>query len=161
MEKLKKIDAFLNRLMMIIAALAIVALMLLTTANVVLRIVHVPYSGTYELAGFLGAVVVAFALGYTQKRKDHIMVDIVTRKFPPGIVRIIDSIAYLVCAIFFGIVTVQVFAWGMIIYHTGEVSETLKIIYYPFVWCVALGFAVLTFTLLIDFIFAVTKTERT
>ena len=72
-----------------------------------------------------------------------------------------EGVKCLICAVFFAIVTVQVFKWGMIIYRTGEVSETLKMIYYPFVWCVALGFAVLTFTLLIDFIFAVTKTERT
>ena len=32
----------------------------------------------------------------------------------------------------------------------GEVSETLKIVYYPFVYCVAAGFCILTLTCLLD-----------
>jgi hypothetical protein len=37
------------------------------------------------------------------------------------------------------------------------VSETLKIVYYPFVFCVALGFAMLSLTLAIDVIGAFRK----
>ena len=66
---------------MIIGGLAVLALMILATGNVVLRIFHAPFRGTYEIVGFLGAVVIAFALGYTQKRKDHIVVDILTERF--------------------------------------------------------------------------------
>jgi len=33
---------------------------------------------------------------------------------------------------------------------TGELSETLKIIFHPFVYCLALGFAALALTLFID-----------
>ncbi len=38
----------------------------------------------------------------------------------------------------------------MKIWEAKEVSETLKIIYYPFVFCVCLGFGVLSLTLLTD-----------
>jgi len=39
----------------------------------------------------------------------------------------------------------------MKIWESHEVSETLKIIYHPFIFSVSLGFAVLSFTLLLDF----------
>jgi len=43
----------------------IVALMLLATGNVLLRLFHAPFRGTYEIVSFLGAIGVAFALHQT------------------------------------------------------------------------------------------------
>ena len=40
-------------------------------ANVCLRIFQVPYRGAYEIVSFLGAVVTAFALGFTQMTKSQ------------------------------------------------------------------------------------------
>ena len=50
-------------------------------ATCCLRIFRMPYRGAYEIVSFLGAVVTAFALGYTQKRKSHIVVDILTETY--------------------------------------------------------------------------------
>jgi TRAP-type C4-dicarboxylate transport system permease small subunit len=111
-----------------------------------------PYRGAYELVGFLGAIVIAFALGYTQKRKDHIVVDILTEKFPKRVNRVLDGVNYFITTIFFAIVSWQVFIWGMKISKSGEVSETLKIIFHPFIYSVSLGFVVFSLTLVIDFL---------
>jgi hypothetical protein len=46
----------------------------------------------------------------------------------------------------------QVFAWGIKISKSGEVSETLKIVFHPFIYSVAFGFAVFSLTLIIDFL---------
>ena len=138
---------------MFLGGVAVLFLMSLATINVCLRFFfNAPYRGTYEVVGFLGAIVIAFALGYTQKRKDHIVVDILTEKFPRRVNRILDRINYLVTTIFFSIVTWQIFIWGEKISKSGEVSETLKIIFHPFIYSVSLGFAVFSFTLLIDFL---------
>jgi hypothetical protein len=40
----------------------------------------------------------------------------------------------------------------MKISNSGEVSETLKIVFHPIIYCVALGFAVFSLTLIIDFL---------
>jgi TRAP-type C4-dicarboxylate transport system permease small subunit len=100
----------------------------------------------------LGAVVIAFALGYTQKRKSHIVVDILSETYPDRAKRVLNAISYLISFVFFGILSWVIFDWGMRIMRSGELSETLKIIYYPFIFCVALGFAVLCLTLLNDFL---------
>jgi hypothetical protein len=42
--------------------------------------------------------------------------------------------------------------WGLKLRETGELSETLKIIYYPFVFGVALGFAFLSLAGAVDFL---------
>ncbi len=153
MSYLEKINVFLNRILLIIGSVAVLSLMSLATGNVVLRFFFsAPYRGAYEVVGFLGAIVIAFALGYTQKRKDHIVVDILTERFPKRVNRILDGINYLITTVFFAIVSWQLFVWGIKISKSGEVSETIKIIFHPFIYCVAVGFVVFSFTLMIDFL---------
>ena len=153
MTYLVKVNDFLNKILMIVGSVAVLSLMSLATVNVCLRFFFsAPYRGAYELVGFFGAIVIAFALGYTQKRKDHIVVDILTERFPKRVNRVLDGINYFVTMIFFAIVSWQIFVWGMKISKSGEVSETLKIIFHPFVYTVALGFAVFSLTIIIDFL---------
>ena len=152
MDSFEKMSVFLNKILMVVGGVAVLALMALATINVGLRMFGAPFRGTYEFVGFLGAIVIAFALGYTQKRKDHIVVDILTEKFPKQVNRILDGISYFVTMIFFALVSWQVFVWGVKIWKSQEVSETLKVIYYPFIFSVAVGFAAFSLTLLVDFL---------
>ena len=137
---------------MIAGGVSLLALTLLATMNVVLRVFQVPVGGTYEVVSFLGAIVTAGALGYTQKRKDHIVVDILSEKFPAPVKRVLDRVSYILILVFFSIVSWQTFVYGRRLMVTGEMSETLKIAYYPFVFLVSLGFAVLALTILLDLI---------
>ncbi len=153
MAFLEKIEIFLNRILMIIGSVAVLSLMALATGNVILRFFfNAPYRGAYEVVGFLGAIVIAFALGNTQKRKGHIVVDILTEKFPKRVNRVLDGVSYFVTMIFFAIVSWQLFVWGIKIAKSGEVSETIKIIFHPFIYAVAAGFVIFSFTLMIDFL---------
>jgi TRAP-type C4-dicarboxylate transport system permease small subunit len=154
MNYLEKINVFLNKILMVLGSVAVLLLMAIATTNAFLRIplIKSTWRGAYETVGFLGAIVIAFALGYTQKRKDHIVVDILTEKFPKRINRVLDGINYFITTIFFAIVSWQVFVWGMKISKSGEVSETLKIVFHPFIYSVAFGFAVFSLTLIIDFL---------
>jgi TRAP-type C4-dicarboxylate transport system permease small subunit len=153
MNLLEKINLIFNKVLIFLGSVAVLLLMSLATINVILRYsFKMPWGGTYEVVGLLGAITIAFALGYTQKRKDHIVVDILTEKFSKWINRILDGISYFVTMIFFAIVSWQIFVWGTQIWKRGEVTETLKIAYYPFIFSVSFGFAVLSLTLLLDFL---------
>lgn len=152
MAAIERLNNLLNKLLMIGAGVAVLVLMLIATGNVVLRVLGVPFRGAYELVGFSGAIVIAFAMGTTQKRKGHVMVDILAHRFPGRVNLWLDRVQYLITMVFFIIVARQVGLWGLTVSRSGEVSETLKIIYHPFVYCVAIGFAVLSFTLLLNLI---------
>ncbi len=154
MHTLEKVNVFLNKILMVLGSVAVLLLMAIATTNAFLRVPFIKstWRGAYEIVGFLGAIVIAFALGYTQKRKDHIVVDILTEKFPKRVNRVLDGINYFITMIFFAIISWQVFVWGMKISKSGEVSETLKIVFHPFIYCVSFGFAVFSLTLLIDFL---------
>ena len=150
MSTLDKIDSFLGRILLVLSGAAVLALMLLATGNVVLRIFHAPYRGTYEIVSFLGAIGVAFALASTQRHKGNIVVDILSSRFPLLVKRLVDALSAAISSVFFGIVAWQVSVWGTRIMAAGEVSETLKVVYHPFVFGVAAGFGSLTLTCLLD-----------
>jgi TRAP-type C4-dicarboxylate transport system permease small subunit len=152
MKYLDKIDLILSKALMAAGGFALLAVMILATGNVVLRIFHIPFSGSYEIISFLGAIVTASALGYTQRNRDHIVVDIISEKFPSGIKKIVDAVSYLIIGVFFAVISWQTFLWGMKIRESGELSETLKIIYHPFIFGVALGFAFLALSGAVDFL---------
>ena len=137
---------------MIAGGVSLLALTLLATMNVALRFFQVPVGGTYEIVSFLGAIVTAGALGYTQKRKDHIVVDILSEKFPAKVKRVLDRASHALILVFFSVVSWQTFVYAKRLLRTGELSETLKIAYYPFVFLVGIGFAVLALTILLDLI---------
>ena len=58
-----------------IAAGAVIAMMLLTSADVILRLFRRPITGAYEIVGLLGAIVISFSLAYTSVEKGHIAVE--------------------------------------------------------------------------------------
>lgn len=154
MDHLEKVGEFLNKILLFVGSIAVLLLMSIATVNAFLRIplIQTTWRGAYESVGYLGAIVIAFALGYTQKRKDHIVVDILTERFPMWVNRVLDGINFFITTIFFTIVSWQIFFYGIKISKSGEVSETLKIIYHPFIYLVSFGFAVFALILMIDFL---------
>jgi TRAP-type C4-dicarboxylate transport system permease small subunit len=160
MRYLMQFNRYLNYMLLVIGGASLVFLTGLAAANMLLRLVYVPLQGTYELIGFCAAVVAAFGFSYTQIRKDHIIVDIITNKFSREINTLLDKVNYLVSTTFFGIVAWQAYLYGMKILATGELSETLKIVFHPFILAVSFGFACLSLTLFIDFLRALLEPPK-
>lgn len=149
--------SYLSRFFMIVAGIALLLLVLLATGNVTLRLFQLPFAGTYEIVSFLGALVIAGALAHTQRRRDHIMVDILTVRFPPLARRLLDALSDGVAAVLFGIASWQLYAWGEKIRISGELSETLQLRFHPFVYGVAAGFALLTLVLILQMFRAILR----
>ncbi|MCP4667181.1 MAG: TRAP transporter small permease [Deltaproteobacteria bacterium] len=159
MAFLDKATRILNQILLWIAGSLLGAMILLTCANVLLRLIWIPVAGTFELMGYFGAVLTAFALGYTQIRRGHIAVDIVVLGFSKGAQRVLNSINSLICVAFFAVVAWQIARYATTLLTTGEVTETLRIIYYPFTYSVALGCATLSLVCLTDFLKSFYKKE--
>lgn len=147
----KTIRAFAEKINWV-AAFALVAMMLLTALDVLLRLFRRPIPGTYELIGLLGAVVISFALGYTSVEKGHIAVDILTRKFSAKTKALIEACNALVGTVLFAIVAWQGLAYSANLMHKGEVSLTVQMPIYPFAYGVTGGCGLLCIVLLVDFL---------
>ena len=150
MNGIEKLITGLNKLLILLGGLFLVFMIGLTCSNIVFRLFWEPIRGTFELMGFSGAVVTAFALGFTQKQKGHIAVDILVNKFSDRTKKVLSSINSLICALFFGVAAWQVAKKAVTLLSSGEVTETLRIIYYPFTFCAAFGCGVLALVCLAE-----------
>ncbi len=160
MEFLDKCSRLLNQILLWFAGISLIIMILLTCSNIFLRLVWIPVKGTFELMGFLGAITTAFALGYTQIKRGHIAIDIVVSSFSKRNQGILNSINYLISAIFFVIVSWQIAKYATTLLKSGEITETLRIIYYPFTYGVALGCVALSLVFFVDFLKTVLPKEE-
>jgi TRAP-type C4-dicarboxylate transport system permease small subunit len=135
-------------------------MVLVTSANIILRAFWKPLGGTVEMMAYSSALVAAFALGYTQREKANISVDLFFEKYPMWLRRIFMSINCLLVGAFFCLVGWRLTKYAATLRSAGEVSETLGIAYYPFTYGVALGCFVLAFIMLLDMLRAVLNTEE-
>ncbi|HOC58705.1 MAG TPA: TRAP transporter small permease [Smithellaceae bacterium] len=134
----------------IVACIAVIAMMLLSTADVVLRMLGKPIPGAYELVGFLATIVVSFSLGFTTLEKGHIAVEIFFRKMPQRVQMVMESVSDLAGFLLFGMMTRQAFNYAWEMRESGEVSATLQMPVYPFIGGMALGFGLLSIIVLAD-----------
>lgn len=133
-----------------VAGAAIVSMMLLTCADIVLRLFRMPIPGTYELVCFMGAVAVAFAMAHTSNENGHVAVSLVVRLFPNRVQGAIEIITNTFVLILFILI-----AWRSVMYAeslrvTGEVSLTLKLPFYPFIYGIAFSAAVVCLVKIMD-----------
>jgi TRAP-type C4-dicarboxylate transport system permease small subunit len=152
MDSLIKINKFLNKMLTLTGGAFLIGMILLTCANIFIRQFYIPIRGTFELMGYAGAVVTAFALGYTQFTNGHISVDVLVNAYPKPLKRFVSLINHGVCAAFFFITAWHVVQKALTLKNAGEISETLRIIYYPFTLAVALGCFILALALFTDFL---------
>ena len=115
-----------------IALCALTFIMLLTVSDVVLRFFGHPIVGTFEVVGFCGAVVIGFALPLTTWQRGHIFVDFVTQKMPKSAKKVLDLSTRVLCIVLFAVVGWNLFIYSAKLMHSGEVSLTIQIPFYPF-----------------------------
>lgn len=135
-----------------LAIVSVTVMMILTVCDVVLRMFRRPITGTYEIVGLLGAVFISFSLAYTSIEHGHIAVDFLIRRFRQQVQRCFEGVTSFVCAVLFGLITWQSFVYAVHIQQTGEVSLTLQVPLYPFVYGMAIGCGLLCVVLLIRFL---------
>lgn len=150
MNFLERIGNELARLLYWIAGTAIITMMILTCGDVVLRFFRRPIPGTYELVCFLGAMAVAFAMAHTTVQKGHVAVSLLVRLFPARIQGLIGSITSTFGFIFFALVAWQSVLYGNDLHASGEVSLTLQLPFYPFVYGIGFSAAAVCLVLLTD-----------
>lgn len=142
----------------LLACIAVIVMMLLSVADVILRLLGKPIPGTYELVGFLGTIVVSFALAFTSMEKGHIAVEILVEKLPQRAQLAIEAFCNLIGALLFGVIAWQAVLYALDIKKSGEVSLTLQMPAYPFILGIAIGCALLCLLLIADFIKSLQRT---
>lgn len=156
---LEKTAVWICRILAGVAGVALTLMIVLACANMVSRAVYVPVKGTFELMGFLGAIVAAFSLGFSQLNRSHIAVGLLFNRFPKPMQILLEVFSGAASCAFFAFCAIETSKWGMFLFELGEVSETLGIQFYPFVFAVAFGCGAMAFVLLLDIFRTLTGKE--
>ncbi|MCX5824136.1 MAG: TRAP transporter small permease, partial [Deltaproteobacteria bacterium] len=105
-------------------------------------------------------LIVSFALALTSLEKGHIAVEILMEKLPPRVQVGIETVTSLIGASLFGLLTWQSLIYAADMRQSGEVSVTLTMPIYPFIYGIAAGSAMLVLVLLADGLRAAIRTVK-
>ena len=147
---MSKITRQLVNIMNYLAALSIIAMMLLTCADVILRLFKHPILGAYELVGLFGALTIAFAIPATTLSKGHVAVDFMVEKLPSSAQKICTIIANLMSLSLFALIAWQSFIYANILRATGEVTLSLQMPFYPIVYAISAASLLVCIVLILE-----------
>jgi len=126
-----------------ISVLAIFLMMAFCCADVFCRWAGQSIPGIYELIGLLGTLAVSLSLGQTAVEKSHIAVGYILEFFPVSFQRVVEGLVYIIGAFLFACASWQSAIYANDMKRFGEVSLTLQIPLYPFIYGISIGCGVL------------------
>ncbi len=157
MNILEQISTRLSVWFYYIAGAAIVIMMLMTTTDVVLRFFGCPIAGTYELVCFFASIAASFAIAHSFVTKGHVAVDLLVRLLPLRLQALVDSITNSLSLFLFGCITWQCWLYAGELKSNAEVSLTLQLPFYPFVYGVAVASGIASLVILVELIEKIQK----
>lgn len=124
----------------VVAGLALILLMLLTTADVVGRyFFNSPINGVFDLTHFAMSIMVYLGLGYCGWRGAHVVIELLYDRLPKAARRVLNRVTNLAGCILFGLICWRTAVQSIDIREMGEASQMLEIPLFPLYGLVAFG----------------------
>ena len=92
-------------------------------------------------------------------RRGHISVDVLVNSFSKKARTLLTAANNSICVIFFSLAAWQMMVKAATLFRTGEVTETLRIVYYPFTIAVAVGCLALVLELVVGLL-TMTRSQK-
>lgn len=151
--KLKKVVYAINAYFNMFGITLLLLMIGFVMVDVLSRLlINNPLSASYELVEYTMAMVIVFALGYTQVKKGHINVMTVLELLPKRWQRLFDRIVNFTALIMFALIAWQTYIKGGMDKLAGTTSPVLFIPKYPFVYAASLGFLLICLVLIMQII---------
>jgi len=124
-----------------VAVAMLLIIPLLTTLDIAgSKFFNLPLTGSVEITGLLQVMLLPLAAAITLLCGQHIKVDVFTDKLSNKAKLKFDSIISLLLFLFSVVLIWQVIVYGLDNISSGEVSNTLNLPLYPFIFIMALAF---------------------
>jgi TRAP-type C4-dicarboxylate transport system permease small subunit len=143
-----------------IAQAGLFAMLLLTTSNILLRKFGKPIYGAYDYVCFISTIVVAFAIANCAVKRGHTQVELLVARFSRRAQGIVDSITGILSLGIFSLITWQSVALGNDMRRAGELSMTSLEPFYPYIYAIAFGCALLCLVILVGLMKSVVKAVK-
>jgi TRAP-type C4-dicarboxylate transport system permease small subunit len=157
-DRLDKIAKTFSRWVSWIAGLGVVSMLALTVADIVgVKLFKSPIPGAIETVAFLGVVITAFSIAYTQSQHAHIQVEFFVLRLPLRLRAGVAAFVSILSIVLFALLSWQSFKYGYSLQSAGELSMTSRIPFYPFVYAIAFCCIPVCLVLLVELLKSVMK----
>ena len=144
MKTAEKIITLVSRYLNYIGMGFLIVLMLLITADVLLRAtLNHPIKGSVELAELVMVMTIFLAMAYVQVQRRNIAVDILYDKFPAKVRAILDVIMTTLCLGISVLILWRSIEFQMYLQDSGRGTVVLNIPLFPFQLMVVIGYFML------------------
>lgn len=141
LDRLKSTNEKFSSAVEWVGIIAFLFMMLLTTADVIgAKVFLKPIPGAIDLMMVAQLICISFALSASFIAERHVAVEFFVPLLPKTLRRITAVIIHLLVFVLFAVMTWQVFVYGHDLKSYGEVSPTIRIQLYPFVYGAAAAF---------------------
>ena len=136
-----------------LAGFSIVFMMVVTCADIILRLFGHPIKGSYDLVQIAGALTIACALPYTTAVKGHVAVEFLYLKLGRRGRLAVDTAIRLVLIVFFAILASRCVKYGTSLKRSGEVTMTLELPLYWVMYLIAFSCVVVSLVVLFNLLY--------
>lgn len=133
-----------------VAGIVLMALMLLTTADVGGRyFLNSPITGVFDITHFAVLMMVFLGLAYCGFQNGHVAIEIFYNKLPPTVAGYLSRFINLVGGLFFALIAWRTLVQSVDVKEFNEASQLELIPFYPFYYILAFGAALFAFVMLL------------
>ncbi len=128
-----------------VSGICLVAMMGINCLDIILRFFRMPFPGTYEIVGFLSAIMISFAMAQATLERTHVAVELIVSRLSKPIQKGFFVFVNIIVLILLILLSFETFRYGIYFRNSGELSLTLQFPFYPILYgmSVAYGLAVL------------------
>lgn len=141
-HKVARATDFVTTIAAYVAGVVLLALMLLTTADVAGRyFFNAPLNGVFDLTHFAVSIMTFLGLSYCGYRGGHVVIELLYEKLPMVARGVLNRVINLVGCVLFGVIAWRTAVQSIDVRDMGEASQLMEIPFFPLYWLVAFGCA--------------------
>lgn len=158
MNRFERVINSLSKWLNWVAGVALVLMLIVIVADIIgAKLFKWPIPGGIDIVGLLGVVVIAFAIAQTQVIHGHIEVEFFVMRLPEKARNVIAGVVYFLGMALFALLAWRSYTFGDSLRVKGEVSMTVGIPVYPFVYGIAFCCIVVFLVLLLQYLKEVSR----
>ncbi|RJR48857.1 MAG: TRAP transporter small permease [Desulfobacteraceae bacterium] len=119
-----------------------------------------PFLGAIDIVTLSQVVAIAFTIAIAQISGRHISVELLVSSLSERSQAVIESLIGFLQTLFFAVIVWRIFMLGRALSMAGEVSSTLFVPLYPFLFAIAIGFVPITVMCLLNSFQSATRAVR-
>jgi len=151
MRKFDKFVTPLSKWFQVIAGIGMIYVLIVSVADIIMnKVFKNPLNWSFDSIGLVAVIAIVFAIPGVQLNHGHIEVEILEERLPRFWRKFTGLFVNVLGLILWSIITWRSVLYGIDILRSGEVSMTVEMPIYPFIWFQGICAAAVTLVLLLQ-----------